>query len=50
MNLSFSALLPDDAAAALLVGRLWDPETAGPRPVLVDGDTLEKVGFIPAVK
>lgn len=40
MNFSFSKLLPDDASAALLVGRLWDPETAGPRPVLVDGGTL----------
>lgn len=40
MKLSISALLPDDSSAALLVGRLWDPETAGPRPVLVDGDTL----------
>ncbi|WP_350004970.1 fumarylacetoacetate hydrolase family protein [Pseudarthrobacter sp. WHRI 8279] len=28
------AILPQDASAALLVGRLWDPETQGPRPVL----------------
>ncbi|GAA1123915.1 fumarylacetoacetate hydrolase family protein [Arthrobacter flavus] len=35
-----SALLPDDAAAALLVGRLWDPVTGGPRPIMVDGDTV----------
>ncbi|WP_028278885.1 fumarylacetoacetate hydrolase family protein [Arthrobacter sp. H5] len=35
-----SSVLPEDAERALLVGRLWDPVTAGPRPVLVDGDTL----------
>lgn len=35
-----SRLLPDDAAAALLVGRLWDPVTGGPRPIMVDGDTV----------
>lgn len=40
MTASISNLLPDDADQALLVGRLWDPETGGPRPVLVDGDTL----------
>ncbi|WP_026545583.1 fumarylacetoacetate hydrolase family protein [Arthrobacter sp. 35/47] len=40
MTASISTLLPDDADQALLVGRLWDPETGGPRPVLVDGDTL----------
>ncbi|MFP5316169.1 MAG: fumarylacetoacetate hydrolase family protein [Actinomycetes bacterium] len=40
MTLSVSSLLPEDAGSALLVGRLWDPETGGPRPVLVDGDTL----------
>jgi fumarylacetoacetate (FAA) hydrolase family protein len=28
------AILPQDASTALLVGRLWDPETQGPRPVL----------------
>lgn len=40
MTASISNLLPDDAGQALLVGRLWDPETGGPRPVLVDGNTL----------
>ncbi|MFJ5860866.1 fumarylacetoacetate hydrolase family protein [Pseudarthrobacter sp. NPDC092439] len=40
MNLSSSKLLPEDATAALLIGRLWDPATAGPRPVMVDGDSL----------
>lgn len=43
MTASISNLLPDDADQALLVGRLWDPETGGPRPVLVDGDTLVDV-------
>ncbi|MFJ6280127.1 fumarylacetoacetate hydrolase family protein [Arthrobacter subterraneus] len=40
MTASISNLLPDDADHALLVGRLWDPETGGPRPVLLDGNTL----------
>ncbi|WP_019481812.1 MULTISPECIES: fumarylacetoacetate hydrolase family protein [unclassified Arthrobacter] len=35
-----SRLLPEDATTAVLIGRIWDPETAGPRPVLVDGGTL----------
>ncbi|MHA7272810.1 fumarylacetoacetate hydrolase family protein [Arthrobacter sp. TMT4-20] len=35
-----SGLLPEDASAALLVGRLWDPATGGPRPIMVDGDTV----------
>lgn len=33
-------LLPADAGEALLVGRVWDPETGGPRPVLVQGDEV----------
>lgn len=40
MSTAKANLLPDDADSALLVGRLWDPDTAGPRPVLVDGDHL----------
>lgn len=40
MTASISNLLPEDADQALLVGRLWDPETGGPRPVLLDGNTL----------
>lgn len=28
-----AAILPEDHAGALLVGRLWDPESRGPRPV-----------------
>lgn len=35
-----ASILPQDHEQALLVGRIWDPETAGPRPVLVDGDRL----------
>lgn len=35
VDLSPSEVLPDDHEHALLVGRLWDPETSGPRPVLV---------------
>ena len=30
-----ASVLPEDAAQALLVGRLWDPVTAGPRVVAV---------------
>lgn len=33
-------ILPADASRALLVGRVWDPETQGPRPVLVHEGTL----------
>ncbi|MEU6698422.1 fumarylacetoacetate hydrolase family protein [Pseudonocardia sp. NPDC046786] len=35
-----AGLLPADAADALLIGRLWDPGTGGPRPVAVRGDGL----------
>lgn len=36
------AILPQDASEALLIGRLWDPETQGPRPVLLhDGVLLD---------
>lgn len=35
-------VLPQDASKALLIGRLWDPETQGPRPVLFhDGVLLD---------
>lgn len=33
-------VLPRDADAALLVGRVWDAATGGPRPVLVRGDQV----------
>ncbi|AYY12682.1 fumarylacetoacetate hydrolase [Actinobacteria bacterium YIM 96077] len=35
-----AGMLPDDAASATLVGRVWDTETGGPRPVLVSGDDV----------
>ncbi|CAM3302150.1 fumarylacetoacetate hydrolase family protein [Occultella aeris] len=34
------AILPTDADQALLVGRVWDPETGGPRPVRVRGEDV----------
>lgn len=33
-------ILPEDAFRALLVGRVWDPETRGPRPVLLHEGAL----------
>lgn len=40
------SVLPDDAARALLVGRLWDPETAGPRVVAVEeGEVYDLTGL-----
>lgn len=35
--LTVGELLPDDAASAVLVGRVYDPEVHGPCVVLVDG-------------
>lgn len=35
-----STVLPQDRDRALLVGRIWDPETGGPRPVVVHEDRL----------
>ena len=34
---SVAAVLPADAEDALLIGRLWDVETSGPRVVAVQG-------------
>ena len=34
------SVLPEDVDQALLIGRVWDPETAGPRVVAVSGDTV----------
>src|SRR5699024_6451105 len=34
------AILPADADRALLVGRVWDPQTGGPRPVVVRGEDV----------
>ena len=36
-DISPSSVLPEDAAGALLVGRIWDVETSGPRVVAVQG-------------
>jgi len=33
-------VLPQDHDRAVLVGRIWDPSTGGPRPVLVRGNEL----------
>lgn len=45
-----AALLPEDADRALLVGRVWDPQTGGPRPVLVRGDRVHDLfGLAPTV-
>ena len=37
---SAASVLPDDAARALLVGRLWDPATGGPRVVAVQEEAV----------
>ena len=43
-------ILPDDAARALLVGRLWDPATAGPRVVAVqEGEVFDLTGLAATV-
>lgn len=42
MSLSeaIGSVLPEDADKALLIGRVWDPETGGPRVVAVSGDSV----------
>ena len=40
MSTSAASVLPEDAAQALLIGRVWDVETGGPRPVAVSGGTV----------
>jgi fumarylacetoacetate (FAA) hydrolase family protein len=35
LDISGASVLPDDAAQALLIGRVWDVETGGPRVVAV---------------
>lgn len=37
---SAASVLPEDAAQALLIGRLWDPATAGPRVVAVQEEDV----------
>lgn len=36
-------VLPSDGADAILVGRVWDPESAGPRVVAVQGTTVHDI-------
>lgn len=36
----WATVLPKDHEAALLIGRVWDPQSGGPRPVLVSDDRL----------
>ncbi|OAE03720.1 fumarylacetoacetate hydrolase family protein [Arthrobacter sp. OY3WO11] len=36
-DLSPSSVLPEDAGSALLIGRVWDVETSGPRVIAVQG-------------
>jgi fumarylacetoacetate (FAA) hydrolase family protein len=37
-NISGASVLPEDAAEALLIGRLWDVETSGPRVIAVQDE------------
>ncbi|MGX5717736.1 fumarylacetoacetate hydrolase family protein [Arthrobacter sp. MAHUQ-56] len=37
---TIGSVLPEDADQALLIGRVWDPETGGPRVVAVSGDSV----------
>lgn len=42
--------LPEDAADAVLIGRVWDPAAGGPSPVVVrDGDVLDLSDRFPTV-
>jgi fumarylacetoacetate (FAA) hydrolase family protein len=38
LNTGGASVLPDDAAQALLIGRVWDVETSGPRVVAVQAE------------
>lgn len=38
LNIGGASVLPDDAAQALLIGRVWDVETSGPRVVAVQDE------------
>ncbi|WP_175417405.1 fumarylacetoacetate hydrolase family protein [Arthrobacter sp. 24S4-2] len=40
MPASVASVLPEDAANAVLIGRLWDVETSGPRVVAVQGEDV----------
>jgi fumarylacetoacetate (FAA) hydrolase family protein len=42
LDIDRASVLPDDAARALLIGRVWDVETGGPRVVAVqEGDVFD---------
>jgi len=45
-QLTPASILPDDHAAAMLVGRAWVPRRGGPVPVAVRGDALVDIGAI----
>ncbi|MBX7444807.1 MULTISPECIES: fumarylacetoacetate hydrolase family protein [unclassified Arthrobacter] len=40
MSQAVGSVLPEDAGQALLIGRVWDTETGGPRVVAVSGDSV----------
>ncbi|MFG1976814.1 fumarylacetoacetate hydrolase family protein [Nonomuraea fuscirosea] len=43
--------LPDDAADAVLIGRIWDPRVEGPSPVVVrDGEVIDISAEFPTVR
>ncbi|MEV4565482.1 fumarylacetoacetate hydrolase family protein [Nonomuraea sp. NPDC049419] len=43
--------LPDDAADAVLIGRIWDPLVEGPSPVVVrDGEVIDISAEFPTVR
>jgi fumarylacetoacetate (FAA) hydrolase family protein len=42
--------MPEDAADALLIGRVWDPAVSGPTPVVIEGSRVRSlVGRYPTV-
>lgn len=53
MRLVPGGVLPEDSSSAVLIGRVWDPETQGPRPVLFsDGmllDLFDTAGTVSAL-
>ncbi|GAA3116037.1 MULTISPECIES: fumarylacetoacetate hydrolase family protein [Nonomuraea] len=43
--------LPDDAADAVLIGRIWDPLAEGPSPVVVrDGEVIDVSAEFPTIR
>lgn len=50
MPLTLEGVLPEDSSSGLFIGRLWDPETQGPRPVLLhEGALLDLFEYVPTV-